>query len=101
MLHQIYSDQSEEGALSQICMNLSKLHSIAVDLPKHGCYVDNDEIIPYKVSTYPDFINRKDAPKYTSRKALGVMFRNVDSIFQDTMAKYKLIGNHEENVDKD
>lgn len=80
--HLILADQSKEGTRDPGCIRLAELCSQAVDYPKNGVPVDIQDsprwLIPYK----PDWKKAEDnAPRktdyYTSDRALGELFRNV------------------------
>lgn len=74
--HKIHADLSSKGVLSEKCIQLAKLHSLAVDFPKTGVPADYDSQ-KYHVQTYPDFIGRNRKNQYLSQKALGKMYREA------------------------
>ncbi|ETO24495.1 hypothetical protein RFI_12665 [Reticulomyxa filosa] len=66
-------------AESEECLQLTALHSLAVDFRKTGvpvildiCEEKHPELIPW---TFPDFMQNKQRPYYMSDKALGKIFR--------------------------
>lgn len=101
-LHLVHADISQNGALSKECLELERLHSTAVDFPKHGKNVSREEVNKYKMKAYPDFMARKDKDQYESKKALGIMFRSAKTIFDEAMDKYREMSTKQvEYVDKD
>ena len=103
--HSLFADQSEIGALSQECVTLSRLASIAVDFPKTGVPVNMKEapwidtwIKPDFMAQYPlreeDYVadngqgpslskeysgTRPDRRHYyPSTKVLGALYRYID-----------------------
>ena len=74
--HKVHADLSAKGVLSDKCIQLAKLHSLAVDFPKTGVPAKFDAQL-YQVPTYPDFLHRFNRNSYESQKALGMMFRDV------------------------
>lgn len=103
--HSLFADQSPTGALSENCVKLSRLASIAVDFPKTGRPVDMKEapwietwIKPDFMAQYPlreeDYVaNNGQTPSpskeysgtrpdrrhyYPSTKVLGHLYRYVD-----------------------
>lgn len=74
--HVAIADRSPDGALSKKCLELSSMHSAAVDYPKTGIPVKIDYSL--KPKTWPDFMEKKDAKSYKSRKAIGTLYRSVD-----------------------
>ena len=72
--HKVHADLSLSGARSKKCLELARLHSIAVDFPKSGVSAQFDPQ-SYLVSRYPDFLGKRDKPSYESQKALGKLYR--------------------------
>jgi RNA-dependent RNA polymerase len=75
--HKVFADDSERGgAMSDECIELAKLHSIAVDFPKTGVAVE----IPYHLrpKKYPDFMEKPDKPTYESQSVIGKLFRESE-----------------------
>ncbi|KAI5116848.1 hypothetical protein M0805_006803, partial [Coniferiporia weirii] len=83
--HLIMADQSSDGIRDKGCIQLAKLCNEAVDYPKNGKAIDISKIprrlIPYK----PDWKRNEDEPLagdaefYRSERALGHLFRKVDT----------------------
>ncbi|KAL5716012.1 RNA-directed RNA polymerase [Ranunculus cassubicifolius] len=73
--HTVFADKEPEMAESQVCCELAKLFSIAVDYPKTGV----PAIIPPHLyaSEYPDFMEKFDKPIYESQRVLGKLYREV------------------------
>lgn len=64
--------------MSEPCLELAKLFSVAVDFPKTGVPA---EIPPkLRVKEYPDFMEKPDKPTYESKCVLGKLFREVKEI---------------------
>ncbi|KAI3641046.1 hypothetical protein MIR68_001924 [Amoeboaphelidium protococcarum] len=74
--HKIHADLSFKGVHSEKCIQLSKLHSMAVDFPKTGVPAPFNPL-DYTVEIYPDFLGRRDRPSYPSKKALGKLYRDA------------------------
>eukprot|EP00026_Physarum_polycephalum_P000560 Phypoly_transcript_00561.p1 GENE.Phypoly_transcript_00561~~Phypoly_transcript_00561.p1 ORF type:complete len:1059 (+),score=104.59 Phypoly_transcript_00561:1178-4354(+) len=76
--HLAIADSSPLGPNDPKCLQLTELHSIAVDYPKTG--------VPAKMAQhlfvdarqgYPDFMEKKGKPQYVSQKILGVLYRKI------------------------
>ncbi|XP_059446203.1 probable RNA-dependent RNA polymerase 1 [Corylus avellana] len=76
--HKVFADSERDRAMSRKCIELAKLHSIAVDSPKSGVAVE----IPYRLrpKRYPDFMEKPDKPTYKSQSVIGKLFREVKDI---------------------
>ncbi|KAF3945295.1 hypothetical protein ACB098_03G083200 [Castanea mollissima] len=76
--HIVFADSEPRGAMSRKCIELAKLHSIAVDFPKSGIVVE----IPYylRVKVYPDFMEKPDKRTYKSERVIGKLFREVKDL---------------------
>lgn len=77
----IIADKSEKGIEDEDCLVLARLHSDAVDYPKTGTPV-SEKIpkarLPHPDWSQPEILNKKDLEDYyTSEKALGVLYRNI------------------------
>eukprot|EP01118_Nematostelium_gracile_P006894 TRINITY_DN2229_c0_g1_i9.p1 TRINITY_DN2229_c0_g1~~TRINITY_DN2229_c0_g1_i9.p1 ORF type:complete len:372 (+),score=48.35 TRINITY_DN2229_c0_g1_i9:163-1278(+) len=72
--HLICADRHSLGVASKECIELAKLHSIAVDFAKSGVPAKRPDIIFHKA---PDFMERPNKDKYESTKALGYMYRSI------------------------
>ncbi|GMY05817.1 probable RNA-dependent RNA polymerase 1 [Fagus crenata] len=80
--HTAFADRQRHGAMSYRCIELAKLHSIAVDYPKSGVAAE----IPHhlRVREYPDFMEKPDKPTYESKRVIGKLFREVKDIASHT-----------------
>ncbi|GMY18195.1 probable RNA-dependent RNA polymerase 1 [Fagus crenata] len=80
--HTAFADKERLGAMSPKCIELAKLHSIAVDYPKSGVAAE----IPHhlRVKVYPDFMEKSDKPTYESKHVIGKLFRGVKEIASHT-----------------
>lgn len=68
--------------MSEPCLKLARLFSIAVDFPKTGVAA---EIPPeLHVKEYPDFMDKPDKPTYESHNVIGKLFREVKDIAPST-----------------
>ncbi|GLT96775.1 hypothetical protein SLE2022_143750 [Rubroshorea leprosula] len=76
--HTVFADKERAKAMSQPCIELAKLFSIAVDFPKTGVPAE----IPSNlyVKEYPDFMEKPDKPTYESRNVIGKLFREVKDL---------------------
>jgi len=76
--HKVFADKEPHRAMSKKCIELAKLHSIAVDSPKTGEVVE----VPYSLrpKMYPDFMEKHDKPTYKSQSVIGKLFRQVKDI---------------------
>ena len=70
--HKVWADHEDEGAASSKCIELAKLHSIAVDFPKTGIPATLEvEYIPKK---YPEWMCKWDKPSYKKDTVLQKCF---------------------------
>lgn len=79
--HLAHADWNREGVLSDICLELAKLHSQAVDYPKSGipATMDRDKV-PNK---YPHFMEKRHLPanrNYRSESVLGKLYDLVELV---------------------
>ncbi|XP_059649729.1 probable RNA-dependent RNA polymerase 1 [Cornus florida] len=73
--HTIFADKEPLKAMSNPCIELARLHSVAVDFPKTGVPAD---IPPHlRVKKYPDFMEKPDKPTYESQRVIGKLYREV------------------------
>ncbi|GMH15150.1 hypothetical protein Nepgr_016991 [Nepenthes gracilis] len=73
--HTVFADVEPTKAMSDPCLELAKLFSIAVDFPKTGVPA---EIPPHlHVKQYPDFMEKPDKQTYESQNVIGKLFRAV------------------------
>ncbi|KAF3432098.1 hypothetical protein FNV43_RR26837 [Rhamnella rubrinervis] len=76
--HTVFADKEPKKAMSDSCLELAKLFSIAVDSPKTG--------VPAKlpgrlrIKEFPDFMEKPDKPTYESKSAIGKLFRQVKGV---------------------
>ncbi|OMO72380.1 RNA-dependent RNA polymerase, eukaryotic-type [Corchorus olitorius] len=76
--HTVFADKEPTKALSEECIELAKLSSIAVDFPKTGIPAK----IPHRlrVQQYPDFMEKPDKFTYESQSVIGKLYREVKAI---------------------
>ncbi|KAL1106721.1 hypothetical protein V6Z11_D04G224400 [Gossypium hirsutum] len=76
--HTVFADKEPTKALSEQCIELAKLSSIAVDFPKTGIPAK----IPHRLRAkeYPDFMEKPDKFTYESQSVIGQLYREVKSI---------------------
>lgn len=76
--HLIFADKEPSKALSDACIELATLGSVAVDYPKTGVRA----VIPrhLRAKEYPDFMEKIDRPTYESQQVIGKLFREVKDI---------------------
>ncbi|KAI3467225.1 hypothetical protein Pfo_023888 [Paulownia fortunei] len=80
--HTVFADKETSMALSEPCLELARLFSIAVDFPKTGIPA---EIPPHlRVKEYPDFMEKPDKTTYESKRVIGKLFREVKDIGPNT-----------------
>ncbi|XP_033101368.1 probable RNA-dependent RNA polymerase 1 isoform X2 [Anneissia japonica] len=90
--HLTFADSETDGIFSDVCNELAKKFSKAIDFPKTGsCPELEKNEHPKK---YPHFMNKRDKTVYISEKSLGQLYtqcRNVESITwqQDGRDQYK------------
>ncbi|KAL3654315.1 multidrug resistance protein [Castilleja foliolosa] len=73
--HTVFADKELTMAMSEPCLELARLFSIAVDFPKTGVPA---EIPPHlRVKEYPDFMDKPDKTTYISTRVIGKLFREV------------------------
>ncbi|XP_041014549.1 probable RNA-dependent RNA polymerase 1 isoform X2 [Juglans microcarpa x Juglans regia] len=78
MFHTVFADREPHRVMSHECMELAKLHSIAIDFPKTGIAT---EIPPHLcINEYPDFMKKPNKRTYRSRYVIGKLFREVEAI---------------------
>lgn len=76
--HTAFADQSVNKAMSDKCVQLAKLFSIAVDFPKTGV----PAVIPTNLHAkrYPDFMEKPADVSYESPNVIGKLYREVKFI---------------------
>ena len=72
--HLIHADAQCEGSYSEICLELARLHSIAVDFAKTGKPATFPRELRPPVAL-PDFKQNNRRPMYESKKVLGQLYR--------------------------
>lgn len=80
--HTAFADREPSRAMSNPCIELAKLFSIAVDFPKTGV----PAVIPAElyVKEYPDFMEKLDKSTYESKSVIGKLFRVVKDISMES-----------------
>ncbi|KAL3512903.1 hypothetical protein ACH5RR_025620 [Cinchona calisaya] len=71
--HLIHADREPDKGLSEKCLQLATLHSMAVDFAKTGTPAEMPRYL--KPREFPDFMERWEKPMYTSQGALGKLYR--------------------------
>ncbi|XP_042480250.1 probable RNA-dependent RNA polymerase 1 [Macadamia integrifolia] len=73
--HKVFADKEPNKAENKKCIELARLHSIAVDFPKTGVPAE----IPahLRIKEYPDFMEKLDKPTYESPGVIGKLFRDI------------------------
>ncbi|VFQ91433.1 unnamed protein product [Cuscuta campestris] len=85
--HVVFADKEAQKAMSEPCLELAKLFSVAVDFPKTG--------VPAKmpshlfVKEYPDFMEKpSDQKTYVSSRVIGKLYRAVKDISLDVITSF-------------
>lgn len=73
--HTAFADREPLKAMSDPCIQLAQLFSIAVDFPKTGVPAVTPPAL--YVKEYPDFMDKPDKPTYESQNVIGKLFREV------------------------
>ncbi|KAL8161780.1 hypothetical protein V2J09_013269 [Rumex salicifolius] len=73
--HTVFADKDHEKAMSEPCLKLAKLFSVAVDFPKTGVPAEIPQEL--RVKEYPDFMEKPEKPTYESKNVIGKLFREV------------------------
>lgn len=76
--HTVFADREPRKAISDPCLKLAKLFSIAVDFPKTGVPAEIPREL--RVQDYPDFMEKPDKTSYTSECVIGKLFRAVKDV---------------------
>lgn len=71
--HLVHADLDRDKALSETCLHLANLHSMAVDFAKTGAPAEMPRTL--KPRMFPDFMERWEKQGYTSQGALGKLYR--------------------------
>ncbi|KAL0386113.1 UNVERIFIED_CONTAM: RNA-dependent RNA polymerase 1 [Sesamum radiatum] len=80
--HTVFADKEESMALSEPCLALARLFSIAVDFPKTGIPAEIPSYL--RVKEYPDFMDKPDKTTYESKRVIGKLYREVKDIAPHT-----------------
>ena len=64
--------------MSPECIELARLHSIAVDFTKSGVVIEIPDYL--RVKKYPDFMEKSDKRTYKSEHMIGKLFREVKDL---------------------
>ncbi|KAL2347793.1 hypothetical protein Fmac_001793 [Flemingia macrophylla] len=78
--HTVFADKDPERAMSPACIELAKLHSIAVDFAKSGVPAEIPQHL--RVEEYPDFMEKPEKPSYQSNSIIGKLYREVKNVAQ-------------------
>lgn len=78
--HTVFADKDPEKARSPSCIELAKLHSIAVDFAKSGVPAELPQHL--RIEQYPDFMEKQDRPSYRSNNIIGILYREVKNVAQ-------------------
>jgi len=73
-----HADTERRRIYSRKCIELTKLHSKAVDFPKTGEFPVMDADL--KTEKYPDFMIKQGEVKYESKKILGKLYRSLSQL---------------------
>ncbi|XP_027151290.1 probable RNA-dependent RNA polymerase 1 [Coffea eugenioides] len=73
--HIVFADLEPQKARSNRCLELAKLHSIAVDYPKTGVPAEVPSHL--RARKYPDFMEKSERQTYESQNVIGKLFREV------------------------
>ncbi|KAL7000847.1 multidrug resistance protein [Sarracenia purpurea var. burkii] len=84
--HTVFADRELKKAMSEPCIKLAKLFSIAVDFPKTG--VPAEIPAELRVKEYPDFMEKPDKPTYESECVIGKLFRAVKHISPESIKSF-------------
>jgi RNA-dependent RNA polymerase len=83
--HTVFADKEPEKAMSPSCIELAKLHSIAVDFAKSGVPAEVPKHL--HVKQYPDFMEKQYKPTYQSNSIIGKLYREVKNVAQQKSLK--------------
>ncbi|CAH9095976.1 unnamed protein product [Cuscuta epithymum] len=77
--HVVFADKEDKMAMSEPCLELARLFSIAVDFPKTGVPAEIPSHL--RVKEYPDFMEKPaEKTSYDSSRVIGKLFREVKYI---------------------
>ncbi|KAJ0099034.1 hypothetical protein Patl1_19785 [Pistacia atlantica] len=88
--HVVFADKEPDKAISNQCLELAALFSIAVDFSKTTVHARMPQHL--RVSKYPDFMDKADNITYKSQSVIGKLYRQVKAKasikpFTEEMAK--------------
>ncbi|CAF1284475.1 unnamed protein product [Rotaria magnacalcarata] len=74
--HLAFADQLKEGVKHDKCLQLARMHSVAVDFAKRGISAPRltSELRPLM---YPHYMEKKDKESYQSKTVLGLIYDKV------------------------
>ncbi|XP_057445084.1 probable RNA-dependent RNA polymerase 1 [Lotus japonicus] len=76
--HTVFADTEPKKAMSSSCIELAKLHSIAVDFAKSGVPAEIPQHL--RPEKYPDFMEKPHKPSYQSKNIIGQLYREVKNV---------------------
>lgn len=69
----------DKGAFNRNCIRLANLFNIAIDAPKHGNFISQEEVYQGKrPMEFPDFLEIQGFPSYNSPGIIGELYRLID-----------------------
>ncbi|KAL3502038.1 hypothetical protein ACH5RR_036487 [Cinchona calisaya] len=71
--HTVFADQEPMKAMSEPCLGLARLFSIAIDFPKTAVPAEIPSHL--RVEEYPDFMEKPGKTTYESKHVIGKLFR--------------------------
>ncbi|XP_057959817.1 probable RNA-dependent RNA polymerase 1 [Malania oleifera] len=84
--HLAFADKEYNKAESNVCQELARLHSIAVDFAKTGVPA---RIPPHlQAKEFPDFMEKFDKPMYKSKRVIGKLFQEVKNLASQAMESF-------------
>ncbi|XP_002734181.1 uncharacterized protein LOC100373859 [Saccoglossus kowalevskii] len=93
--HLAMADQQSDGIFSDMCLNICKLLSEAVDFAKTGNCPTLDK--NQQPNTYPDFMGKQDKTNYKSKHILGKLYRHCWSLESATIPKLRAHSYHKDS----
>lgn len=78
-LHSAYADSDVENyAFNEKCLKLAEFFNIAIDAPKTGNFVRSEDLKPFTIKSYPDYLEMPSYSNYRSPGILGELYRHID-----------------------
>ena len=74
--HVVHADT--KSIFCPTCIGLAQKHSDAVDFPKTGQIVRMEK--GHRPESYPDFMAKRDKPRYVSQRILGKLYRQCQTL---------------------